>query len=332
MKEKKLPIEKILKKRTWSCEDVGRIELSNSLYIYEQILSGVKEPEQLIDDEEFRIKSETAIKTESVTYSRYTKLYEWLSKNVNRAYAYVQQMNLHFKTLSDFLINAMAIEKTYFYISELPRIVTQKQYDEMTKSEKDKADNSKIFKNGIAVLLPDENCKYIDEKGYYNPRKVLTELERLSLDGLFPESRYYEHNKKQIKFSRKIFVESYYYLLGYNKILDMIKDYYGIEHINAMQFEIDDLVEKVEAMNTVIYSLDNIINECTYDNEEYKAKKLKALNDFFPLLDLAKLNLSTKLLDVIESNFEDFKAFRFDKYDPINLLCFSYEYREEDDV
>lgn len=332
MTEKKLPVEKILKKRTWTCEDAGRVELSNCLYVFEQTLSGEKEPEKLIDYNEFYAKAEPAITTEHVTYSRYRKLYEWLSKNVNRAYAYVQQMNLHFNTLSDFLITAMAIEKTYCYISELPCIVTQKQYEKMTESEKNKTNNSRAAKNGIAVLLPDENCKCVDENGYYKPPKVLTELERFSLDGLFPESRYFEHNKHQIKFSRKVFVESYYYLLGYNKILDMIKDYYGIEHINAMQFEIDNSIEKIETLNTVICSLETIINECIYDDKEYQAKKIKALNDFFPLLDLEKLKLPQKILDIIEKSFEDFKAFRFDEYDPIDLLCFSYEYREENDA
>lgn len=128
-------IKRLLNKKGWTGRELGILELTNMAVMFRQALEG-KEPEPLVDQAQFRkmINSITD-RQQGQVYNGYISIHEWLSIRYNIAQTQLQQAQLQYRTLVNYVTSATIAEDAYKYIEQLPAIMTQKQYEE-TKAER----------------------------------------------------------------------------------------------------------------------------------------------------------------------------------------------------
>lgn len=124
-------IKRLLNKNGWTGQELGIIELTNMALNFQQRLQG-KEPKDLIDRAQFqRMLNSITDKEQGRIYNGYIAIHEWLSLHYNIAQTQLQQAQLQFRTLIDYVAQATLAEDVYSYMEQLPAIMTQKQYDEI---------------------------------------------------------------------------------------------------------------------------------------------------------------------------------------------------------
>ncbi len=124
-------IKRLLNKKGWTGRELGILELTNMAVMFKQALEG-KEPEPLVEQAQFRkmINSITD-RQQGQVYNGYISIHEWLSIRYNIAQTQLQQAQLQYRTLVNYVTSATLAEDAYKYIEQLPAIMTQKQYDEL---------------------------------------------------------------------------------------------------------------------------------------------------------------------------------------------------------
>lgn len=124
-------IKRLLNKKGWTGRELGILELTNMAVMFKQDLEG-KEPEPLVEQAQFRkmINSITD-RQQGQVYNGYISIHEWLSIRYNIAQTQLQQAQLQYRTLVNYVTSATLAEDAYKYIEQLPAIMTQKQYDEL---------------------------------------------------------------------------------------------------------------------------------------------------------------------------------------------------------
>ncbi len=124
-------IKRLLNKKGWTGRELGILELTNMAVMFKQALEG-KEPEPLVEQAQFRkmINSITD-RQQGQVYNGYISIHEWLSIRYNIAQTQLQQAQLQYRTLVNYVTSATLVEDAYKYIEQLPTIMTQKQYDEL---------------------------------------------------------------------------------------------------------------------------------------------------------------------------------------------------------
>lgn len=124
-----LNIDRLLKKKGWTGEELGRLELANTLNMFSQSLQGIQEPVPIVSKADFRKMLDTITDPiEGRIYNGYISIHEWFSTAYTYATANEQQAYLNFYELMTTITNAITAESVYKYVSELPLIMTEKQY------------------------------------------------------------------------------------------------------------------------------------------------------------------------------------------------------------
>lgn len=124
-----LNIDRLLKKKGWTGEELGRLELANTLNMFSQSLQGIQEPVPIVSKADFRKMLDTITDPiEGRIYNGYISIHEWFSTAYTYATANEQQAHLNFNELMITITNAITAESVYKYVSELPLIMTEKQY------------------------------------------------------------------------------------------------------------------------------------------------------------------------------------------------------------
>lgn len=124
-----LNIDRLLKKKGWTGEELGRLELANTLNMFSQSLQGIQEPVPIVSKADFRKMLDTITDPiEGRIYNGYISIHEWFSTAYTYATANEQQAYLNFNELMTTITNAITAESVYKYVSELPLIMTEKQY------------------------------------------------------------------------------------------------------------------------------------------------------------------------------------------------------------
>ena len=128
-------MEKLLKKKGWTGAELGKLSIANFMLNYKKNLENNAPSEDLlISESEFK-KMLSTIKDplEQKTYNGYVDLYDWLIRTLQASIAQEQQAQLQHNALLNTVSNALFAEDMYIYISQLPAIMTQKQYDDSFK-------------------------------------------------------------------------------------------------------------------------------------------------------------------------------------------------------
>ena len=185
--------------------------------------------------------------------------------------------------------------------------------------------NKRALLNGIAILRPSDilnKSRRIDEQGYYIEPEIQSSLENFSLEAFFTEAEDYATNIEVMETSRETFLDSYYFIIGYNYAIDRIAAVYDVPELEVFKMSIEELSDRIDAFNALVPVLYRRIKDTDYSDKELQAKKLQVLQDYFQPVEYKALAIPEDHKKQIEELLEDFKAFKPENADRFyNLLC-----------
>ena len=169
-------IKRLLKKKSWTGQELGQIELTNLAEAYKNILAGKRDAPPLIDPAVFTRMVESLPDAEQGhIYNGYISIHDWISIKVNIANTQYQLAQLCLARLDSYIEQAVEVETVFQYIAQLPAIMTQKQYED-TRSErieayfKDAEDGEELESNVFNLI---ERCiTYYVRKLQTSPQKA----------------------------------------------------------------------------------------------------------------------------------------------------------------
>ena len=192
--------------------------------------------------------------------------------------------------------------------------------------------NMRAQRNGVAIIKPEGEIfgKYtgIDEKGYYFPPEVNHTVLSHSIESLFPEAEDYAYKAEEIEEGREALLDSYYYIMGYNKAIDLIAEYFEIPEIKVFKLNLERLQRQISALNDLVPVLYRQIYYTQYEDESLKERKLEVLKNFFGEIEYKKLSIPQSAIDTAVEAFQEFRAFK--ERDLADILF--YRTREEPDL
>ena len=128
-----MDIKRLLSKKGWTGEETGKALIYSLITEYKEALEGSKDPKPLFPMEKIRemLHGFRASATDIEQYNRYINLQNWLRQYQAVANAYFQRYQ---SCINEFIADmkaAQTAENENRYIERLPRIMTQKQYEEL---------------------------------------------------------------------------------------------------------------------------------------------------------------------------------------------------------
>ena len=201
-------------------------------------------------------------------------------------------------------------------------------YGERAEAESDTSifnGNKRALFNGVAIVRPSDilnKSRLIDEQGYYIEPEIQSSLENFSLEAFFTEAEDYATNIEVMETSRETFLDSYYFIIGYNYAIDRIAAVYDVPELEVFKMSIEELSDRIDAFNALVPVLYRRIKDTDYSDKELQAKKLQVLKDYFQPVEYKALAIPEDHKKQIEELLEDFKAFKPENADRFyNLLC-----------
>ena len=126
-------IKRLLNKKGWTGRELGIIELTNMAITFKQSLEGKKE-EPIIDKAQFQKMIDGITDShQGNIYNGYIAIHEWIGLHFNIAQTHFQQAQLQYRSILSYIKDATIGEELYRFKSNLPAIMTQKQYDDLKK-------------------------------------------------------------------------------------------------------------------------------------------------------------------------------------------------------
>ena len=132
-------IKSILKKNTWTGEEVGRALILNLIYTWKEQQAGHGRLRSLFSDGQFGMMVDSLQGLDIDIYNNYVGLNNWIITNKTQANGYYLQAEAGIKKLFGILTTATAGENVYKYIEKIPVIVTETQYERLTAEGREKA-------------------------------------------------------------------------------------------------------------------------------------------------------------------------------------------------
>jgi len=149
------------------------------------------------------------------------------------------------------------------------------------------SDKRAIF-NGIAILRPSDLLNHsscIDARGYYmEPERVNNISLVCGLEQFTPLNTEYLDNIEQLEVTRKTVIDSYYFLMGYDKAVELIAEHIGIPDFTIFKTGKEAISERIDALNHLASLLYKQVKESNYRDQNAKAVKLQVLKDHFQAL------------------------------------------------
>lgn len=177
--------------------------------------------------------------------------------------------------------------------------------------------NKRAFVHGVAILRPSDivNRSFsIDEKGYYKEPRLGSTVGKASLEGYFTEAEDYAENVEIMESSRNTFLDSYYFVLSFNYVIEKIADIYEVPDLKVFILPIaEEIGSRMDAFNALVPVLYKQIKDTNYSDKELKEKKLKVLQDYFQPVDYKALSLPEENKKQIDKLLEGFQAFKKDE-------------------
>ncbi len=178
------------------------------------------------------------------------------------------------------------------------------------------AGNWRAMVNGVAIIklggmLSFGENPYIDADGNYQEPEIEQDTGGVTFDSLIPSHPDYEFTAGYVTDARRTLLRGYYYLTGYNRILDLIADYYKLPDVDVFKMETEDLAERIAAYNEVLPVQRAKMEAMRYEHKHEQLDKLKALDTFFTPIDTDALTKRTpESVREVKKLFKDFEAFK----------------------
>lgn len=131
-----LNIDKLLKQKGWTGSDLGRLQIVTTLKAFQKVLDGEESPDTVVDRSHIREMLKTLDPVEIAVYKGYIGIHEWFRVTYPAASATEQAAHLNLSYFVNLITVANISEEVYQYISELPAIMTQKQYEDLVARRK----------------------------------------------------------------------------------------------------------------------------------------------------------------------------------------------------
>lgn len=190
--------------------------------------------------------------------------------------------------------------------------------------------NQRALLNGIAILRPSDlldKSRRIDERGYYTEPDITQAISSHSLEAFFTESEEYAENIAAVEEARSGLLSNYYFLMGYNKQIDLVIALVDVPELSIFKQDLRGLEERVKALNDLVPILYRQIRDTDYKDKELQARKMEVLKDIFPPLDIDSLTIPEENIEEAQELVSSFKAFSEQHMRFESLLC----YRPEDE-
>jgi hypothetical protein len=156
-----------------------------------------------------------------------------------------------------------------------------------------------IFETASAVEDEYAFIDKIDEIGCaktVNPATYM-DLHR-GLDCYTPLNARYREHIQGLKSQMNSLEESYYFVLGYNKCVDLIAEYIGLPDLSIFKLENSKLCNPVATLNEKIRVLKTKIESHKYKNEEAAQRKLKVLKyQFFKPINVMSFTIPSSTIE-----------------------------------
>ncbi len=168
-----LNVDKLLKQKGWTGSELGRLQIVTTLKAFKKVLDGEEEPEKAVDRKDIRkMLSTLEDPIEIAIYKGYIGIHEWFRLTYPTAAATEQAAHLNYAKFRELITVATISENVYQYISELPAIMTQKQYEDLVARRKQEImhpDGEPIGFNLFNLL--EQAISYEVRQTENNPRK-----------------------------------------------------------------------------------------------------------------------------------------------------------------
>ena len=181
-------------------------------------------------------------------------------------------------------------------------------------------ENQRARHNGVAILK--ENCFNhfdLDERGYYKAPDVLCSIKTLSLEAFFTDSPDYADKAEAIENDRGTLIDSYYFMIGFNKALELIADHFDIPMLDVFKFDTDLMADRIESLDSLAAMLYKKIKDRNYEDKELQKKKLEVLRKFFSPIDCKKMVIPQATIEEAKKSLNDSNIFNDSNL--TQLLC-----------
>ena len=131
-------IKSILRKNTWTGEEVGRALILNLIYTWKEQLAGHGRMRSIFAPGQFSMMVNSLDGLDIDIYNNYVGLNNWVITNKTQANGYYLQAEAGIKKLFGILTTAAAAENVYKYIEKIPVIVTETQYDRLARENRER--------------------------------------------------------------------------------------------------------------------------------------------------------------------------------------------------
>lgn len=170
-----MDVNRLLSKKGWTGEETGKALIYSLVSEYRQALDGNHDPKPLFSTEKIRemLHGFRASRRDIEQYNRYVNLQNWIRQYQAVANAYFQRYQSCINEFVSDLKAAQTAENENRYIERLPRIMTQKQYEEL-KAKRIEETLNPDGKDGIAYnlfYLINTAIQYYAEELRVNPEK-----------------------------------------------------------------------------------------------------------------------------------------------------------------
>lgn len=128
-----MDVKRLLSKKGWTGEETGKALILDLIDSYKQTLAGSRDPKPLFPREKITemLHGFRASRMDIEAYNRYINLQNWIMQYQAVANANLQRFNSCFNEFVSIHNAAESAENEYRFIERLPRIITQKQYEEL---------------------------------------------------------------------------------------------------------------------------------------------------------------------------------------------------------
>ena len=133
-----LSIAGLLRKSTWTGEEVGKAFIKNLIYNFQEQIAGHGTDGNLFKHNELAQMSATLRDHDIVVFNRYVGLNNWVITNRAMADGFRLQTEACIQKLLGIITTISATESVHRYIERMPYIVTESQYERDSKASREK--------------------------------------------------------------------------------------------------------------------------------------------------------------------------------------------------
>jgi len=184
-------LNQILKKKTWTGDEVGRAIILDLCDSYRRSLEGDKDPQPLFSPEKLTLMVSSLTKrSDGIRYNRYVGLQSWLQRTQPIAQYFALRLQYEIAQLNTMLNISTDIDEESIKAEEHPFIMTQKLYDEYRAARIEellKENDGRTFTIGSLILMAftEYMAKLENEPAKANPLKAIRKAyqkQRLTTD------------------------------------------------------------------------------------------------------------------------------------------------------